>query len=87
VVFEALLLADDHPLTIAEKHSILLMNDDGALEKIIDDVMFAMPDKVIEYKSGKKGLMGLFVGETMKRSAGKADPKKVNELLNQKLND
>ena len=42
-------------------------------------------DKVIEYKKGKKGLLALFVGEVMKRSKGKADPRLTNELIIQKL--
>jgi aspartyl-tRNA(Asn)/glutamyl-tRNA(Gln) amidotransferase subunit B len=45
-----------------------------------------MPDKVSEYRKGKKGLMGLFVGEVKKLSKGKADLKLVNEMLNEKLN-
>ena len=44
-----------------------------------------MPDKVIEYKKGKKGLLGLFVGEVKKISKGKADPQLTNQLLIQNL--
>jgi aspartyl-tRNA(Asn)/glutamyl-tRNA(Gln) amidotransferase subunit B len=44
-----------------------------------------MPDKVSEYKKGKKGLIGLFVGEVKKLSKGKADPKLTNQLLLEKL--
>ena len=44
-----------------------------------------MPEKVKEYQKGKKGLMGLFVGEVKKLSRGKADPKLVTELLERKL--
>ena len=44
-----------------------------------------MPDKVVEYKKGKKGLIGLFVGEVKKISKGKADPKIVTTLLQEKL--
>jgi len=44
-----------------------------------------MPDKVLEYKKGKKGLLGLFVGEVKKISKGKADPFLTNQLLIQKL--
>jgi aspartyl-tRNA(Asn)/glutamyl-tRNA(Gln) amidotransferase subunit B len=43
------------------------------------------PDKVKEYQSGKKGLIGLFIGEVMKLSKGKADPKLTNELIRKKL--
>ena len=47
--------------------------------------MEKMPDKVVEYKKGKKGLLGLFVGEVKKISKGKADPQLTNQLLIQKL--
>jgi aspartyl-tRNA(Asn)/glutamyl-tRNA(Gln) amidotransferase subunit B len=46
-----------------------------------------MPDKVAEYKKGKKGLIGLFIGDVKKRSKGKADPKMVTQLLEQHLNN
>jgi aspartyl-tRNA(Asn)/glutamyl-tRNA(Gln) amidotransferase subunit B len=49
-------------------------------------VLNKFPDKVKEYKKGKKGLMGLFVGEVMKLSQGKADPKITNDILSEKLN-
>jgi len=44
-----------------------------------------MPEKVLEYKRGKKGLLGLFIGEVKKISKGKADPQLTNQLLIQKL--
>jgi aspartyl-tRNA(Asn)/glutamyl-tRNA(Gln) amidotransferase subunit B len=43
------------------------------------------PDKVEEYRAGKKGVLGLFMGEVMKLSKGKADPKLANQLVRQKL--
>jgi aspartyl-tRNA(Asn)/glutamyl-tRNA(Gln) amidotransferase subunit B len=51
----------------------------------VEEVLNKMPDKVAEYRKGKKGLMGLFVGEVKKVSKGKADPKLTNEILLQKL--
>jgi aspartyl-tRNA(Asn)/glutamyl-tRNA(Gln) amidotransferase subunit B len=45
-----------------------------------------MPDKVLEFRKGKKGLIGLFVGEVKKLSKGKADPKITNDILLEKLN-
>jgi aspartyl-tRNA(Asn)/glutamyl-tRNA(Gln) amidotransferase subunit B len=45
-----------------------------------------MPDKVLEYRKGKKGLIGLFMGEVKKRSKGKADPKRTNDVLQEQLN-
>ena len=52
---------------------------------ILRNFIEAFPDKVEAYKSGKKGLLGLFMGEVMKRSGGKADPKKTNALLREEL--
>ncbi|HKP32743.1 MAG TPA: Asp-tRNA(Asn)/Glu-tRNA(Gln) amidotransferase subunit GatB [Chitinophagaceae bacterium] len=52
----------------------------------VNEALSNLPDKVVEYKKGKKGLLGLFVGEVKKISKGKADPKIVNELLIEKLN-
>ena len=52
---------------------------------LIDAALAAMPDKVSEYKKGKKGLIGLFVGEVKKASKGTADPKLVTQLLQEKL--
>ena len=70
---------------IAAQKNLLQTNDDAALQAWIDEAINKMPDKVIEYKKGKKGLIGLFVGEVKKLSKGKADPKKVTQLLQQKL--
>ena len=61
------------------------MSDSNELENWVNEVIANMPDKVAEYKKGKKGLIGLFVGEVKKISKGKADPKKVTELLQTKL--
>ncbi len=60
-------------------------NDDGFIEGIVDEVLNRFAEKVAEYKSGKTGLLGLFVGEVMKASKGKAEPKKTNEIIRKKL--
>jgi aspartyl-tRNA(Asn)/glutamyl-tRNA(Gln) amidotransferase subunit B len=72
-------------LEVAQQNNWLQNSDASALEEIVDAVLAAMPDKVQEFKKGKKGLMGLFVGEVMKKSKGSADPKIVNQLLGKKL--
>jgi aspartyl-tRNA(Asn)/glutamyl-tRNA(Gln) amidotransferase subunit B len=74
-----------NPETIAQENNWLQNSDSGALEQIIDEVLAAMPDKVAEYRKGKKGLLGLFVGEVMKKSKGSADPKITNQLVISKL--
>jgi aspartyl-tRNA(Asn)/glutamyl-tRNA(Gln) amidotransferase subunit B len=82
-----LLQENKDPLTLATDLNLIQISDDGALEKWVEDVITKMPDKVAAYKKGKKGLIGLFVGEIKKLSKGKADPKKVTELLQTKLNE
>lgn len=72
-------------LAIAESMNLLQVSDSGELEKWIEEVIAKMPDKVAEYKKGKKGLIGLFVGEVKKLSKGKADPKVVTSILEQAL--
>jgi len=62
-----------------------LVHDMSAIGPVIDAVLEKFADKVVEYKKGKKGLLALFVGEVVKRSNGKADPKLTNELLLEKL--
>lgn len=68
--------------------SLQLLQDAGAaeIEQWVTAVLANMPDKVAEYKKGKKGLIGLFMGEVKKVSKGKADPKITTALLEQKLN-
>ncbi|MFY8089739.1 MAG: Asp-tRNA(Asn)/Glu-tRNA(Gln) amidotransferase subunit GatB [Chitinophagaceae bacterium] len=73
------------PLQIAEEQNLLQTNDDNTLEIWVNTVLSNMPDKVAEYKKGKKGLIGLFVGEVKKLSGGKANPQTVTKLLQDKL--
>lgn len=75
------------PEGIAQSLNIIQSSDAGELEKWIDEVLKRMPEKVDEFKKGKKGLIGLFVGEVKKISKGKADPKMTTDLLTKKLNE
>ncbi len=77
-------LAD--PMQLATAHNLLQQSDNSALEPIIDGVLEKYAEKVKEYRKGKKGVLSLFVGEVMKRSGGKADPKVTNQILLEKLN-
>lgn len=76
---------DKNPEKIAEEENLIQQSDVSAIGPIIDKVLEKFADKVTEYKKGKKGLLALFVGEVMKQSKGKADPKITNELLLEKL--
>ncbi|BAV09243.1 aspartyl/glutamyl-tRNA(Asn/Gln) amidotransferase subunit B [Filimonas lacunae] len=72
-------------LEIATELNVLQVSDSGELEAWVIQALESMPDKVAEYKKGKKGLIGLFVGEVKKISKGKADPKLVTTLIQEKL--
>ena len=74
------------PGKIAEQKNWMQDSDTDHIENLIDQVLNKFPEKVKEYKKGKKGLIGLFVGEVMKLSKGKADPKITNDILSEKLN-
>jgi aspartyl-tRNA(Asn)/glutamyl-tRNA(Gln) amidotransferase subunit B len=85
-VFAALLKEPNkQPLQIAKDLNLLQDSDEGNVAAWIEEVLNKMPDKVAEYKKGKKGLIGLFVGEVKKVSKGKADPKLTNDILLKKL--
>lgn len=74
-------------LQLATELNLIQESDQGNLINVIDSVLDAFPDKVSEYKKGKKGLISMFMGEVMKQLKGKADPKKTNVLLTKKLSE
>ncbi len=85
-LFPALLESPEmSPSSLVAELNLSINSDTSFIEEIIDEVLNLYPEKVEEYKSGKKGLLGMFVGEVMKRSKGKADPKMTNQLISLKL--
>jgi len=73
--------------TIIEDRGLVQVSDTGEIDSLIDGVIAANPDQVASYRSGKEALMGFFVGQVIKASKGKANPKIVNERLRAKLKD
>ncbi len=73
------------PLEVATGLNLLQNSDAAAIAEWVEEVLRNMPDKVAEYRKGKKGLIGLFMGEVKKLSRGKADPKVATQLLTEKL--
>ena len=69
---------------IAEK-GLEQISDTGAIEKIVDEIIEKNQNQVTAYRNGNEKLFGFFVGQTMKASGGKANPKMVNEILRNKL--
>ncbi|MBT6809023.1 MAG: Asp-tRNA(Asn)/Glu-tRNA(Gln) amidotransferase subunit GatB [Flavobacteriales bacterium] len=84
-IFTEMLNSDECPENIAKKNNLIQDSDEDSLNEFVKEVISKYPDKVEEYKSGKKGLIGLFMGEVMKLSKGKADPKLANKLVREEL--
>lgn len=76
---------DQEVLALAQKMNLIQSADEGFIEKIVDEVLSQNPDKVKAYQNGRKGLIGFFMGEVMRASKGKAEPKTTNSLLAKKL--
>jgi aspartyl-tRNA(Asn)/glutamyl-tRNA(Gln) amidotransferase subunit B len=84
-IFELMIDGNKNPQKIVEEKGLKQESDPKALEELIDKVITDNPDKVNEYRSGKEKLFGFFVGQAMKVSDGKANPKLINVILKKKL--
>lgn len=84
-IFPILLNSNQTAEMIAIENNWIQESDDKVLKELIKDVLAKFPQKVEEYRNGKKGLIGMFMGEVMKLSKGKADPKITNILLRDQL--
>ena len=78
---------EKNPRDLVEELGLTTVKDTNLIEDLIREVLSNYPEKVQEYKNGKVGLIGLFVGEVMKKSQGKADPKSTNELVRKILDE
>ena len=84
-VFEAIFDEDVDPEVYVEENGLKTVNDEGALRKVIEEIVANNPKSVEDYKAGKKKAMGFFVGQTMRAMKGKADPAMVNQILKEIL--
>ncbi len=84
-VFEEMWQSEKQPKEIVEEKGLVQITDTGKLEKIVEGVLEAHQKQLEQYRAGKDQLFGFFVGQTMKATGGKANPKIVNELLKKKL--
>ena len=84
-VFEEMFYKKKAPNDIVEERELIQVSDTKEIEGIIDKILNINPDKVSEYKLGKTKLLGFFVGQAMKISKGKANPKILNQILLKKL--
>ena len=86
-VFEEMYRTGEYPQDIVKEKGWIQILDEGEIEKAIEKVMEANPKQVEDYRKGKEKIFGFFVGEVMKQTKGKANPKLVNELLKKKLKE
>ena len=84
-IFPELYRSGKTPQQIVQEKGLTQVSDEGALKKIIDEVLSKNPVQVGQFKEGKQQVLGFLVGQVMKASGGKANPGKVNELLKNKL--
>ena len=84
-VFAKMAAANETPEAIMQREGLESISDEGALGKIVDDVLAANPKQVEQYKSGKQQVIGFLVGQVMKASRGQADPAVVNRIIKEKL--
>ena len=84
-VLAAMLETGEPPRAVTERLGLGQISDEGELERLVQDVLAENPGQVEEYRSGKTGLAGFFVGQVMRRSGGRANPQLVGELVNRTL--
>jgi aspartyl-tRNA(Asn)/glutamyl-tRNA(Gln) amidotransferase subunit B len=84
-VFEEMLHSGQAPDSIVERKGLRQVSDQAEIDKVVEEVLQSNPDEVQRYIGGKDKVFGFFVGEVMKKTRGKANPKVLNDLLRQKL--
>jgi aspartyl-tRNA(Asn)/glutamyl-tRNA(Gln) amidotransferase subunit B len=84
-VLDGVLRSEGGPREVAEVRDLVQMTDTSAIESVVDAVLADNPDAVDRYRNGETKVVGFLVGQVMRASQGKADPRSVNELLARKL--
>ncbi len=84
-VFEEMAKSGEEPTQIVEAKGLIQISDTSVIAPIIDEIIAKNPDNVAKFKAGNTKLLGFFVGQALKATGGKANPKVVNELVAKKL--
>jgi aspartyl-tRNA(Asn)/glutamyl-tRNA(Gln) amidotransferase subunit B len=84
-VFEEMFETGRPPKSIIQEKGLIQVTDSTQIQAVIEEILKANPDKLTDYKNGKTKLFGYFVGEVMKKTQGKANPKMVNEILKKQM--
>ena len=85
ILVEDMITNGDKASAIVEKKGLSQISDEGAIKEIVKKIVDANPNQVEAYKNGKTNLLGFFVGQVMKETKGRANPKTVNELVREML--
>jgi aspartyl-tRNA(Asn)/glutamyl-tRNA(Gln) amidotransferase subunit B len=85
-VFEAVWQGEGNVGEIIQMRGLVQISDSGSIETLVDQVIAANPAQAEQFKAGKQQVLGFLVGQVMKASGGKANPKAVNDALRKKLN-
>ena len=86
-VFNEMMIYGGSPYAIVEEQGLQQVSDEAALAPIVAETLDAYPDKVAQYRDGKTGLLGFFVGQIMRKTDGKANPQLVQDLLRTALDE
>ncbi len=86
-VFEEMVLSGENPIQIVEKKGLIQISDPSKISPIINEVIANNPDNVAKFQAGNTKLFGFFIGQVLKATGGKANPKVVNELVAKKLKE
>jgi aspartyl-tRNA(Asn)/glutamyl-tRNA(Gln) amidotransferase subunit B len=85
LVFEKMWATGEPPAAIVEREGLTQVSDEGAIQAAVAEVIAASPEQLAAYRKGKTSTLGWFVGQVMRRTAGKANPQLVNALLKKAL--
>jgi len=84
-VFEEMYGTGKDAEAVVKEKGLIQISDEGAIEKVVDEIIAKHTTEVERYRGGEEKLLGFFVGQAMKTMKGKANPQKLNELLRKKL--
>ncbi|MEO7457243.1 MAG: Asp-tRNA(Asn)/Glu-tRNA(Gln) amidotransferase GatCAB subunit B, partial [Gemmatimonadaceae bacterium] len=80
-VFTRMVATGDPPAQIAEREGLVKVDDDALLAGWLDDALADLPEEAERYRNGETRLQGVIIGAAMKRSKGRADPRRLGQLL------
>jgi len=84
-VLEEMIVSGKDPETVVKEKGLVQIQDTSELERVIDEVLAAQPGEVESFRAGKEKVLGFLMGQVMKKTRGKANPKLAQEIMRKKL--